>query len=86
MKSFNEKFAAEIMKQLLSAIYYCHNKSIVHRYFIKEQTVRDLKLENLVLESDDINSNLKVIDFGTSTIFKPKQHLSDVTGSVFSSL
>lgn len=28
---FNEKFAAETMKQILSAISYCHQYNIVHR-------------------------------------------------------
>jgi calcium-dependent protein kinase len=39
---FSEKNAASIMKQLLSAVNYMHNKGIVHR---------DLKPENIVLES-----------------------------------
>lgn len=43
---------------------------------------RDLKLENLVLESDDIESNLKVIDFGTCKIFKAKEIMKEITGSV----
>jgi len=28
---FNEKFAAETMKQILSAVSYCHQNNIVHR-------------------------------------------------------
>lgn len=43
---------------------------------------RDLKLENLILENDDIQSNLKVIDFGTCKIFKPKEIMKEITGSV----
>jgi calcium-dependent protein kinase len=30
-KHFSERMAADIMKQLLSAVVYCHNKRIVHR-------------------------------------------------------
>ena len=28
-----ERDAADIMKQILSAIYYCHRNKIVHRFF-----------------------------------------------------
>ena len=49
-----------IMRQLLSAVAYCHSKNVVHR---------DLKPENLLLDSEDKDATLKVIDFGTSHIF-----------------
>jgi calcium-dependent protein kinase len=60
--SFTEAKAAEIMKQVLSAVVYCHQQKIVHR---------DLKPENLIYESERENSTLKVIDFGTSREFDP---------------
>jgi len=44
---------------------------------------RDLKPENLVLQNPDINSNLKVIDFGTSTVFKKKGHMNELLGTVY---
>ena len=50
------------MKQVLSAINYCHSKNIVHR---------DLKPENLLLDKDEINPKIKIIDFGTSQTFNP---------------
>lgn len=42
----------------------------------------DLKLENILLETKDINGVIKVIDFGTSRIFKAKEHLHEVIGTV----
>jgi calcium-dependent protein kinase len=45
------------MKQVLSAINYCHTRKIVHR---------DLKPENLLLDKDEENPKIKIIDFGTS--------------------
>jgi calcium-dependent protein kinase len=54
---YNEKDAGVVMKQLLSAVGYCHENKIVHR---------DLKPENLLLDSDSPGANIKVIDFGTS--------------------
>jgi calcium-dependent protein kinase len=55
-RCFDELTAAKIMKQLMSAIVYCHNHKIVHR---------DLKPENLLLETKG-GEIIKVIDFGTS--------------------
>jgi len=31
MSNFSEKIAAEYMKQILSAVVYCHSLNIVHR-------------------------------------------------------
>ena len=74
LKQFAEKDAAKIMKQLLSAVRYCHERKIVHR---------DLKHENLVLENDDINSNIKIIDFGTAKLFKMNEIMKDITGTAY---
>ena len=60
-RNFNENIAAKIMKQVLSAVAYCHSKKIVHR---------DLKPENLLLASND-SFEIKVIDFGLSRTFSP---------------
>lgn len=60
---FNEKEAAKIFKQLISAIAYCHKEGICHR---------DLKPENLLLVNSNPNADIKVIDFGLSNIFKTK--------------
>lgn len=51
------------MREVLSAICYCHEHNIVHK---------DLKPENLLLESKQSNSCIKVIDFGTSSLFEKK--------------
>lgn len=44
---YSERDAAMIMKQVLSAVSYCHSKNIAHR---------DLKPENLLLENDGESS------------------------------
>ena len=54
------------MKQLLSAVVYCHRHNIVHR---------DLKPENLLLETKD-RDHIKVIDFGTSRVFDPHKKMN----------
>ncbi|CAM9413077.1 unnamed protein product [Chrysoparadoxa australica] len=52
---YNEKEARDVLKVLLGAISYCHDRTIVHR---------DLKPENLLLVSEEDNADLKVADFG----------------------
>jgi len=60
MNHFTEKMAATTIKQILSAVSYCHSHNIVHR---------DLKPENVIYESKEKDAQLKVIDFGTSRQF-----------------
>jgi calcium-dependent protein kinase len=54
---YTEHEAARITKQILSAISYVHERKIVHR---------DLKMENIIFESEHPDSPIKVIDFGLS--------------------
>ena len=61
------------MKQVLSAIAYCHSKNIVHR---------DLKPENLLLDSET-SGTIKVIDFGTSQVFDPKSKMHQTYGTPY---
>ena len=68
-----ERQVAKILLQILSAIEYCHKKGIVHR---------DLKPENILFENKDIDSTIKIIDFGRSKILKPKEMLCELAGSV----
>lgn len=55
-QAYTEKIAATYMKQILSAISYCHINNICHR---------DLKPENILF--DGYGPLLKILDFGSST-------------------
>lgn len=55
-KNISENEAALVIKQILQAIAYCHNKNVAHR---------DLKPENILIDVKD-KGFIKVIDFGTS--------------------
>jgi calcium-dependent protein kinase len=72
-KSLNELSAAHVMRQLFSAVSYCHANNIVHR---------DLKPENLLLTSKT-ELNLKVIDFGTSGLCEPHKKLHAKYGTSY---
>ncbi|CAK65423.1 unnamed protein product (macronuclear) [Paramecium tetraurelia] len=63
---FSEKQAAEIMKQILLAVNYCHNEKIIHG---------DLRPENILYESDKEEAILKIIGFGSSKEFVSIQKL-----------
>jgi len=52
---YNEKEARDVVKILVSAIKYCHDRDVVHR---------DLKPENLLLTSREDDASLKIADFG----------------------
>lgn len=55
--------------QILSAVQYCHQKNVIHR---------DLKAENLLLDSD---MNIKIADFGFSNEFSLGTKLDTFCGS-----
>ena len=77
---FNEKKAAFIMKQILSALNYLHSKGIVHR---------DIKPENILVQNIDKKKNkmeeihIKLIDFGASNFFKENEILKLKVGSPY---
>nr|XP_043888579.1 MAP/microtubule affinity-regulating kinase 4-like isoform X4 [Solea senegalensis] len=64
-----EKEARAKFRQIVSAVYYCHQRKIVHR---------DLKAENLLLDAD---SNIKIADFGFSNEFTAGSKLDTFCGS-----
>ncbi|CAD8073319.1 unnamed protein product [Paramecium sonneborni] len=74
MKHFTEKMAADIMKQILAGVVHCHEKKVVHR---------DLKPENILFENKKPNSNLKIIDFGTSRKMENNQNLTKRLGTPY---
>ncbi len=72
VRNFNEKIVAHIMKQLLSAVNFCHINNVIHR---------DLKPENILIENQEEAKkeffDIKIIDFGTSDIFKINRDKKD---------
>lgn len=72
--NFCEEKAANIIKQLLQVMAYCHANEVAHR---------DLKPENILIDTkkDDF---IKVIDFGTSHHFeKDNNQMYQTTGTPY---
>ena len=72
-EEFSEKIAVKLMRQIVNSVLYCHLNGIVHR---------DIKADNILLLHNDINSSVKLIDFGISVKFEKDTKLKDKTGTV----
>ncbi|KAK6945787.1 Protein kinase domain [Dillenia turbinata] len=66
---YSEHCAANLLKELVSVISYCHNMGVVHR---------DIKPENILLTS---TGRVKLADFGLAMRVTNGQSLSGVVGS-----
>jgi len=76
---FDEASAAYMMRQLLSALLYCHNHNIVHR---------DIKAENILIEStESLNDkefyNIRLTDFSSARSFSRSKKLTKKVGTPY---
>lgn len=74
---YTEREAAKIFKQIMSAIFYCHNNGVCHR---------DLKPENILFldDQEDDLFTVKLIDFGLSKLFSPSNnHMNSIVGTIY---
>mmetsp|Transcript_32048 Transcript_32048/g.43750 ORF Transcript_32048/g.43750 Transcript_32048/m.43750 type:complete len:418 (-) Transcript_32048:252-1505(-) len=58
---YTEVMASKHMRQVLQGIHYLHSLGVVHR---------DLKLDNILLQGNGPNSDLKIADFGLSALVR----------------
>ncbi|XP_014771299.1 ribosomal protein S6 kinase alpha-5 [Octopus bimaculoides] len=65
-KSFTETEASRIMRMLVEAVDYMHQKGVVHR---------DLKPENILFEDESEGAQAKVVDFGFARLKTENQPL-----------
>lgn len=72
-KRFRDLDAANLCREMLSAIDYIHERRVVHR---------DIKAENFIFVTPDISSGVKMIDFGMAATLDPVQEGSDLGGSL----
>ena len=73
---FSEAMAAWYLRQILSAVSYCHNMNIIHR---------DLKPENILIVKRQKNGYhpIKIIDFGTAKVFQKEKAEHVLIGSAY---
>lgn len=69
----SENTVAKIFHQIMLAVAYCHDMHIIHR---------DIKPENMMFVSPDETSQLKIIDFGVSSLFIEGESFSSKYGTV----
>lgn len=78
VKHFSENVAADIMRQLFSAVNFCHEHGVIHR---------DLKPENILIETQQEKNkdffHIKIIDFGTCEILQRNKMLKEQIGTSF---
>ena len=73
---FSEAMAAWYLRQILSAVCYCHGMNIIHR---------DLKPENILIVKRQKNGYhpIKIIDFGTAKVFQKEKAEHLLIGSAY---
>ena len=76
--NLKEDISSNIMKQIFSAINFCHENNIVHR---------DLKPENILIEKEEKLDKdfltIKIIDFGTCDKIKKGEKLEKQVGTPY---
>ncbi|XP_077224690.1 serine/threonine-protein kinase PEPKR2-like [Tasmannia lanceolata] len=68
-RRYSEHRAANLLKELILVIKYCHDMGVIHR---------DIKPENILLST---SGKLKLADFGLSKRFSDGQRVSGLAGS-----
>ena len=69
----SESKIRQILDSLSSALFYIKEFGIIHR---------DIKLQNILYESNDPNSEVKFVDFGLSAIKDPKETSREFLGTL----
>ena len=71
--NLNEKLCANIIYKVCLAVNYFHSYGIAHR---------DLKLDNILMTSEDDEADIRILDFGLGKIIGPNEKCSEPYGTV----
>ena len=72
-RNYSEETARQIVCRLLSALSYLHEKNVSHR---------DLKPENMIFNTMEDDSELKILDFGSSSSTSEEELLTEGVGTL----
>jgi calcium-dependent protein kinase len=73
-ETLKPEIVACIIRQTLQAVAYLHAKKICHR---------DIKPHNLLLESKEGKTFIKLCDFGTAKLFNKDKYFKDIMGTPY---
>ncbi|TYH71691.1 hypothetical protein ES332_D05G201800v1 [Gossypium tomentosum] len=73
-RSYSERQASSICRQIMNVVHACHFMGVVHR---------DLKPENFLMVSKDEDSQIKATDFGLSVFIEEGRMYKDLVGSPY---
>ena len=73
-QKFSEQKAANLFRQMTSALYYIHSLGIAHC---------DLKPENFIFETGEEESKILLIDFGMAKIVQWRQYHKTINGTPY---
>jgi serine/threonine protein kinase len=71
---YTEEEAARVVNSVLNAVAYMHSRNVAHR---------DLKFENILFVNDSRTSEVKLIDFGLSSVYVDNAQLTDGVGTIY---
>lgn len=74
MEGMTEPECVIVLEQILRAISYMHKRNVCHR---------DIKLENIMYENADVDSPIKLIDFGLSNKFTKGEKMLKACGTIY---
>ncbi|CAI5532273.1 unnamed protein product [Closterium sp. Naga37s-1] len=70
---FKETDAAIVCRSLVEALLHCHSNGVIHR---------DVKPENVLMCDKDVDTKIKLIDFGVATFYKRGVPCTERAGTV----
>ncbi|XP_070291739.1 serine/threonine-protein kinase 17A [Salvelinus sp. IW2-2015] len=71
-EAFKEEDVKRLMRQILEGVSFLHRNNMVHL---------DLKPQNILLTSDALLGDIKIVDFGLSRMVSSSQELSEIMGT-----
>ncbi len=79
----NEYSVCYIIKQILSAIDYCHDNNILHRD-LKLESILIESFENIIIKNENIELlNIKISDFSSARSFRKHKNLTKKVGTPY---